>query len=426
MILIIAIYFLFALSYLIYRRKHFLSPSSLFVASQIIMFAGILGYADFGNKSDIKLIFIYVVALVFFIFGTLVKPAKVTQKYYKTDKNDFSTFQTIVIVVLVALSIGLCSYLFAKNGGNAFVLAVKSIFSDGESNIVSARSEYNKVSGIGYISQFRGVILPLLNILLVINRKRKKLRTLGFILLPFTVLFLLGTGQRGQFFIIACIVLLNVFLQGKYLGFKIKWLRIVVAGIIAFALFSILSVANNRVSSGDTNIVVGVFNAFIKRIMNDNQSCAVIGFRYIDSLNVCWGRDWAMSFLDLLPGKNSYISMESQIFNLIYGSTNGTSPPCIWGSAYYNFGYFGVTLFPFALGFLYEKCYRSFLDKPKSQLSICMYSGLFVIMGFWIASTPMYLINDGFVTILILLFILDRITFSFQNGFEFKRYALKR
>ena len=414
--ILIIVYYSLVVAYVLIRRRDLVSPAVMFVILQALMFTGILSYINYSNPSDIKLLEFYPIALLFFCVGSLIRKRKPVAVNTEIDSRDFNSYQIFIIVLLTSLSIFLSSYLFAQNGGNAFIISVMSLFGSGDADVIMLRSNYNLVRGIGYITQFRGVILPVLNILLLVNRRNKKLFRLGLVILPFTIVSLLGTGQRGQFAILACVLLVDMYLQNKYLNYKMSTGKIAVLVLIAFVLFSVLTVSNGRISSQDDNMIVGVVNAFVKRIINDNQSCAVIGFRYIDSLDPVWGMDWAKSFMDLLPGKNSYISMESQIFNIIYGSTNGTSPPCIWGSAYYNWSYLGITVFPFLLGYLYEHSYQIFLKKPKSQILIAMYAGKFILLGYWIASTPMYLVNDGFLTLIILQILLTNINYTKVKG----------
>ena len=408
--IVIIVYFIVFSAYVIYRRKDFISPAVIFCCAQAIMFSGILSHAEYSIASDRKLLFFYLIALCFFCIGTLLRKRKPSYINYSIDDRDFTTYQQSVIVFLIIVSVILSSYLFANNGGNAFIISLRQLFSSSDANIVSLRSNYNQVRGIGYITQFRGVILPLLNILLLVNRKGKKLRTMGLILLPFTVTFLLGTGQRGQFVLLAIVLIADMYMQKRFNNFKINIGKITILGLIVFILFSVLSVTNGRTNANDTNTFIAVVNALVRRIMNDNQGCAVIGFRYIDTLKPVWGYDWTMSLLDILPGKNSYFDMETRIFAIIYGGANGTAPPCIWGSAYYNWSYFGVTLFPLLLGYIYEGVYIRFLRKEKTQIMIAMNAGIFVLLGYWTASTPMYLINDGLVTIIILNILLSRIS----------------
>ena len=183
-----------------------------------------------------------------------------------------------------------------------------------------------------------------------------------------------------------------------------------VISIGALLVFMVLTIYNGRVSSGES-----VFKSVFSRIFNENQECAVVAFRYIDSKENQWGYDWFMSLKDILPGKNEYKQLSYVIFEVMYGTDRGTSPPCIWGSAYYNFGWFGIVLMPFVMGVLYHKLYYVFRKQRINKLRIFLYSAMFVILGLWFADNPLYIFNQGFITIFIMLVLLKPVKKGCEN-----------
>jgi oligosaccharide repeat unit polymerase len=225
------------------------------------------------------------------------------------------------------------------------------------------------------------------------------------------IVFALGTGQRGGFvmFVLMWVVSL-LYLYFFYHEKKVKYILIILV-VFATLLFALLTIFNGRVAS-DSN----VFRAVLKRVFDDNQECAVIAFRYIDSQPVQWGRDWFLSLLDILPGKNDYLQLSYVVFGIMYGTTRGTAPPCIWGSTFYNWGLLGIVLFPFILGFAYHRLYCSFVSKPITKLRIFIFSAMFVVLGNWIADTPLVLFNQGFITLLLMrVLLVSDVTFTI-NG----------
>lgn len=413
--IVILPYYILSVTYIWTRRKNLFSPTVLFVICQFFMFTGILTFVDFSIAADKKLVCIYLLVLLMFCVGSLFAKRNIVINEQVSDQIfEMSSYQNNAIIFMVLVSIALCAYLFVQNGGNAFIYAIRSIILGSDGNIIQMRYGFTQVKGIGYIAQFRGVILPVLNIILLVNRKNRELCKLGVIILPFTIVFLLGTGQRGQFVLILLVLIVDIFLQKKYLNYNVKFSHICIVVGIAFVMFSVLSFSNGRVSDSSTSVVEGAIQSFTKRIFDDNQECAVVGFRYIDSLPVTWGGDWLHMLADLLPGKNDYLSIDYRIFKIVYGSTNGTAPPCIWGSAYHNFGYLGVPIFSFVLGYIYERVYISFLRKQKNQINIGIYAGIFVLMGSWMAGSPVYLFNTGVVSLIIMKMILLNIRFN--NG----------
>ena len=407
MFLIIISYYIIATLYLISTyKKYFITPSLIFVGMQTVMFSGILSYADFTNKSDCKLIILYLIALICFIIGSTfaakVYGYNVDQINIATpEKNILSNNQSFYVMVLLIVSILLCAVFFVKAGYNVFLQILRSISSSGSENVTDSRLKFNNISGVGYIYQFRVIILPLISAFLLSYKENDIMHKIGIISFPIMIIFVLGTGQRGGFvmFVLMWIVAL-LYMYKFYRDRKIKKMLIAIV-CIAGGLFAIMTIFNGRVKEGG-NVVTAV----LQRVFDDNQECAIYAFRYIDSQPTQWGRDWLLSIKDILPGKNDYIQLSYVVFGIMYGTTRGTAPPCIWGSAFYNWSYFGVIIFPFIMGFFYHKLYTSFCKKPVTKMRIFIYSAMFVVLGNWIADTPLVLFNQGFITLCIMKFLL--------------------
>ena len=113
--------------------------------------------------------------------------------------------------------------------------------------------------------------------------------------------------------------------------------------------------------------------------------------------------------LELIPGvKTGYIATANRIFAMKYGSLKGTSPLCIWGSTYYNFGWPGIILLSILIGYLYSYVGRKTNQKVFSTVELVIYSELVVVMGTWIAEGPYYLVNNGGLATILLYWILIR------------------
>lgn len=402
----ILFYYTIALIYIIYVvRKRFITPSLVFVTMQTLMFSGILAYVDFKYGADRKLIYIYIVALVMFILGTEFSARVYIANLRKSRvslQNTLTKNQKIIILAMVVVSILACSYLFISSGYNVFLMILSSVGSGIQDNFTESRIALNNVKGVGYIYQFRVVILPLLCAFLITYKENKKLQRVGLFVLPLMIVFILGTGQRGGFVMFVLMFMVALLYLYKIYGDKGYMKTLVVIGVVSFALFTMMTIFNGRVGSDGS-----VLQAVLKRIFDDNQECAVIAFRYINNQEIQFGRDWWLSFKDILPGKNSYVQLSYVIFKVIYGNTRGTAPPCIWGSAYYNFGMLGIVVMPFVMGFFYHKVYYKFCTRPITKLRIFLYSAKFVVLGNWIADTPLVLFNQGFITLCLMSFVLN-------------------
>lgn len=404
MSILIVLYFATALIFGIHSyKKYFISPALIFVAMQTIMFTGILTYVNFNISSDKKLVVMYIVALFMFILGT-----SVARRLYPIHKNEvhitsskLSLYQQTAIIGMVAVSIIACTYFFVSSGYNVFVQMLQAFVGGNTGNYTDERLALNNVWGVGYIYQFRVIIFPILCAFLVTCKHHKYLKILGYICFPIMIVFILGTGQRGGF--VMFILMFAVALLYMYKFYRDRKIKLILVFLIggAFVLFAFMTIFNGRVAS-DGNVI----QSTISRVFNENQECAVIAFRYIDSTPIQYGRDWYLSLMDILPGKNDYQQLSYVIFEIMYGTDRGTAPPCIWGSAYYNFGWFGIVLMPFLMGILYQKLYYIFKTKKINHLRIFLYSAMFVVLGSWLSDTPMVLFNQGFITLVILTMVL--------------------
>ena len=141
------------------------------------------------------------------------------------------------------------------------------------------------------------------------------------------------------------------------------------------------------------------------RLFSDNQTSALVGFRYIYDQTVQFGAEWLTDILGILPGEYKGSDLANRVHALLYGSDRGTSPVSLWGSVYYNWGWFGILLFPPLLSFVYCVISKRFLKRPNyTSLEIAGYAFSFYILGAWIASGPMQLVNNGIVACAVLIF----------------------
>lgn len=405
--------------FFLYVRKNRITPVSTFLLFQMIMFYGICFSEKGMNSSAHKLQFIYCVAIFCFIVG-VESSKRIVFKLSKDSTtqicntpidtsnrslNDISTnsIQKIVIWSIIALSILLCGLLFVRNGGNLFVQALNNYINDSNISLSEARKDYTDVNGVGYIYQFRAVLLPLLASFMLFFDKKKHSRLITIPIYILMITFLLGTGQRNAFVYYCFFVLIYIIMMKKDHGLMlISKPQMIILGIIAMLFLIILTISNGRVNDNQ-NTSWGAIKSLIDRVFSVNQESAIVGFEYMDSQDTVWGYDWWKMFEQLLPGKSDYIPVDYISYKIVYGTLRGTNPPCLWGSAWYNFHIFGITVFPFILGILYEKLHKTTISyKNKDRLYVLIYAGLCTYLGIWTSGTPMAVFNNGVVTLLIL------------------------
>lgn len=416
--IVIIIYYTISVLFSIFHYKRcFITPSLIFIFMQILMFTGIVFSNDYPIAYLNKLMIIYLIALIFFIFGVSIRSLSrkkiVGTIFSQTNlmrKNksfysqvDPTNYQTFMIFILIGLSIIVCVWFFYMAGINIFLESIKG-FINGNSRIyIEERRSFTEVPLIGYIHQFRTIILPILNVFLLFGIKSKKINKIGLLILPFTLIFLLGTGQRNAF--IFTLIFTFIYLMILKDSYKLKISKVKLSMMIGLSVFFlvILTLANGRVADVNDNVYTGALFSLIDRIFLINSRAALNGFMYIESQPTVWGYDWLMMLAGILPIDINYTSVASIVYHGLYGTYKGTEPPCIWSSAYYNWSWLGVILMPFILGVVYQSIYIRFKRIPKkNKIDILVYSALCTYLGLWISDSPMVLFNNGVVTILIM------------------------
>ena len=419
---VIFLYYIINISYIIYLYgKYRICPELMWVGLQLLMFFGVTHFIEAGVESDQQLIYLYLLGLAtFMIFSgafrsiTIPERALSAAPNIKGYKNRKPYLYVMMFVCIVA-----SAYFFSRGGGNVFINGLRAMISGSEYSTKYSRMGLLSVSGVGYIYQLRVIVLPLCVLYYIMVNKRKPT---SFILAVIMLIFLIGTGQRGGLVSFMAIALISIYYwsssRSENRERKLRNRFRLYIGIIGVAgiLFGLSTIMNGRVSDGGS-----VFSAILKRFLEDNQSCAVYGFRYIKMQDIQYGRDWAQQFVDILPGQNSYISLDTRIFAYMHGgSMAGTSPACIWGSGYYNFGIFGVIIIAILIALLMSVIHSYFSRRVNDEVDIIAYSGLQFLVAYWVAAGPITLFNNGFITVLLFYWIM-RFALKYRVVFGRKR-----
>ena len=408
------LYTFFVLPYAIhYMKKYGIAPASVWFAMETLFFYGIC-FAPAGQTDiAIKLETIYVCACFSFILGLeLSKRIRWENVKYNSQQylnNDPSKPQMYIIWLIIFVGILLCSYLFVSGGVNVFIQSLSNFISSNNEVFNLQRAQFFGVKGQGYIYQFRVVLLPVLCTFILIGLNNKYSKKISIPLFGLMIIFLLGTGQRNAFVFFSLIILLYIYAVKKCFNETIiSNTKILIMGCSFVFFLIVLTISNGRVGDED-NLVLGAIWSLVDRILFVNQKTAIFAFSYLDTQPIVWGYDWFMMLMDILPGQSGYVSVDRIVYYYAYGTYKGTGPPCLWGSAWYNFGIFGITLFPFLMGIIYHKCHKNmYIIKNKNKLYLIIYTALCVYMGLWTYGTPMTLFNNGVVTILLLRWLLFR------------------
>ncbi|GGY27450.1 hypothetical protein GCM10008098_20650 [Rhodanobacter panaciterrae] len=234
------------------------------------------------------------------------------------------------------------------------------------------------------------------------------MRFVSVILLIPVVFSLLGTGQRAFFvgFVIVAFLLKGFIARGKI---TIGRVEVIFTVIGFFVLFSYMSLALGR-SGGNT--ISDDAGELLSRIFSEQQIGSIFGFRYTYHLPVQYGSDWADDLMSILPGEHG-THLSNKIHEILYGSDRGTVPISMWTSVVYNWGYMGVFVFPFFLSLFYSKVTFWMISRSKTTIpELVGYAFLSFILASWVSAGPMQLINNGLVTVCLMLGIMYLIAHS--------------
>lgn len=387
-----------------------MSLISLFTYAQAVMALGTLPLLDPTLEADqmhALLIVMTFGALVFTAFvSTFLNSKSRRANYAATVDYTHPKF----VWVLIWISIGVSALYYAAVGYLAFFEALKSLMEGSEADIAGLRLESYAGSRYlypGYVNQFKNALLPALVIVVVIAsfHARKSGRWLSALFFGgITIVFLLGTGQRGAFVTAAVLAVVTLYFVSpdKAPRYTLRF------ALVAIPLFFIATFATGRASSDllaaeNPLAVVGVmFDQLAFRLLGSNQLTSTVGFHYVYTQEIPFASEWIKGFVGLLPGQEGS-DLSNRIFAMLYGSTRGTAPLSVWGAAYHNLGFVGALIFAVILAIIF--CAISARANMKTNVNLVQLAGIAGVtatLGTWIADGPVSFLNKGLVVYVLL------------------------
>jgi hypothetical protein len=107
--------------------------------------------------------------------------------------------------------------------------------------------------------------------------------------------------------------------------------------------------------------------------------------------------EWLRGIVGLVPGVPGS-DLSNQIYAQMFGTTRGTAPLSLWGSAYYNFGVVGTLLLACIIAaLLHALTLRAARLEHANSLELMGMAGVFTVLGSWVVDGPTYLFNVGLV-----------------------------
>lgn len=386
------------------RRYGHLSPIGLFVYVQGVMAVGVFTLLDSDLPADVLhanlLLACGSAVILTAIFCTFVTQIEVRKRFLPTVH--FSYPRGLVALLLVA-SIAISVVYYINVGYLAFIEAMRSIVSGVESDISGLRLESYAGSRYlfpGYVNQFKNAILPALSFVVIAAAYREGTRwrhVLSALIVVTNLILLFGTGQRSPF--VRALIVLAITL---YIAFprrsrtSLLWIA-----IVSLPLFFVATVATGRAgqdlaeADGLLDVAGVFFTQLMFRIFGSSQLAAVRGFQWIEAQSIPFGSEWGQGLVGLLPGRDGP-DTANQIHALLYGSTRGTAPLSLLGSAYYNFGFAGTVILVVLLAVLLCEISQAILRRESWNLvQASGAAGVTMALGLWISDGPTTPLNGG-------------------------------
>lgn len=368
--------------------------------------------------ADTKYSYIVCYSYVMFLLVSLVLRRRFAKSEDLTPRAYAPAMRTL-IWYLVSATIVL-AYM-STVGYSAFVLGLQGSYAESAVDVATLRLEsYSGARYLapGYVNQFKNSLLPILTCIYATYLWRRKFagRLAVMALGGFAGLALLWTGQRTALFIFVLILMVYVLSRHRVRqGLR----RTIAVGAIGVTLLVAATIVLGRGSlrhASGLDAMTGALFGLIERLGVIGQTSGVVAFRYTEARPLeRFGGEWIQAFSGLFPGQGGS-TLATEVFAYRYGTDRGTSPPSVWGDVHYNFGLVGSLLFPILLALVYGLISRVFVrDMARwSGVERLGAAGVAVVLGSWVAGSPVYLLNFGLV-VYVALWLLPRIFVRIPN-----------
>lgn len=389
------------------RKYGLLTPDGLFIASQLLMLYGTVQLIDRDNQTEAYYAQLMAMATATYIIASMLASSVLRRKREDqpavrrmADYNVVLVAPRQSIVFVIAVSLVVTAAYFTAIGYSAFWAGLQGQLHGDPVDIATLRLDSYAGSTYlfpGYVNQFKNAILPSLTLLVLIwafTRGRAVARLTALALAAASALALLGTGQRGALVVFLLVIVVYTFLHHRRRVPRAALLPLLM-GVPLLLLATIVLARGPESSASPWRAAT---TDLFTRFTQDNQLSGIAAFNYTSRLPVRNGGEWLEALAGILPG-NRGSSLSSEVFYTLYGSTRGTSPPSLWGSAHYNFGLLGTLVVAALLGVLLQLLTRRALRRGSYNcLQLIGYAGVTVVLGTWVAGGIETPLNVGLVS----------------------------
>lgn len=388
------------------NRVSMISPSGIFGVVGVLTLAGTILEADWTNATDSKYIAIVGYSVICYNLAAAIAIAALNldSRAHLYPRISPSPIRAGYLAA-VAVSIAVVVLYYQTVGYSAFAEGLAASVSGNEVDVATLRLEsYSGTRYLfpGYVNQFKNALLPALAIVGIISARSAVARVAFGTVAAIAIFGLVGTGQRGAFFIFVAITVVFLFFWTRSNRLSKPGLVASVTIAASVLVASTIALGRNRPEASSSSIQSAGYD-LVDRVFLVNPRAGIAAFRYTETLSVEHpGQEWIRGLLSVLPGVEGS-SIAREVFATIYGSDRGTTPQSLWGSIHFNFGLSGTLIAPVLLAFIFAVLTRSMQSSEnRNVLEMIGISGVTIVLGVWMTDGPLFLLNSGLVVYCVL------------------------
>lgn len=392
--------------YLMRRHKR-ANPVFWFLIFQWVMAVGTLYLADLRSESDRLYLYLFFLTLVCYLAGTLSYwishnvSAKAAVFWQQPLRDDGFSQRLSVAIVLVFSGVVTTAYYNAV-GGNILLSILRGGEVEDYSSARLATYSGDNYFAPGYVNQFKNVLLPVTVSIIGgwVWLRRWRLTLLGVAVVGggLVSVALLGTGQRAFLVYSYAAVLF-----GLSAARTLKWRHLLLPSLVVFAIFAfVTSFYQARNLEDASNRYLAIVLKAIDRFFVIEQQGALGAFRHIYTQETVYFTEWRDQLVGIIPGKPGS-TLQHDLFYLVHGTDRGTESYAVLTGFYYNGGIAAVVVCYGLIGIVHAALYRRFVSGSRTVFRVFSYGALFFYLSSFVSGGPSSLIDNGVVTLLLLI-----------------------
>lgn len=324
-------------------------------------------------------------------------------------RNDLRGVRLAAVVFVGLLSVAVTAVYFMLLGFFVPAAAAGALLTRGPDAMVEVYNELRRASstgeylGLGYVSQFKNCLLPLVTLLLFFRARIRGTMILYVLVVTFLTVSVLGSIGTGARFALAFlgISLLVIGIAPIMRPLQLSGRQLLTVVLLSLLLLSALTLMMGARGSRTLDVpILWAPYAVVERVfIAPSMERYQVYDQFLRHQEPQWGRGTLRELRNVLPGRPP-LTLSNRLHQMIYGSPQGNVTLDLWGSFWYEFHWLGL-LFAFFHGFVLHAFYVWTLRGPKrlSRVVVLLFAG--IVLG--LATDLQVLLLRGFLTCFLLL-----------------------